>query len=241
MARWLVRAPRTGLGCAMRRSGYASRRRSRTSSVKRGEPPGASGAGARARRRRWNECGPRSAPTTSRSSLRGPRRCNAVAPTWCCCAPISMHRTTPVSRALELTNIRKRAGAHRAVGHEARHADVLRRRVPGAPAVFDKSRSLCPDIWGVLNLKTKDDRHAPIFLCNDAGCTRVRDAGVATLFSKTMLRCLDGEAGYPRRRDRGLADHFGSLSSAHWRVASAPLAGAATDQECDTDHAMTTS
>lgn len=154
------------------------------------------------------------------------------------CADFAAPGDGPLSRAVELTHVWDGLGRSDTSAMIARtqmyFVDACRER-PAAIAKFD-SLSV-PDIWGILALVGKDDRRAPIYYATTPGALAYADPGVATLFSKTLIRCLDNEAAT-------LDDNTGD-----WQITSKSLeralgnrfralAGATTDQECDADHTM---
>ncbi|HXT69967.1 MAG TPA: caspase family protein [Vicinamibacterales bacterium] len=154
------------------------------------------------------------------------------------CADFNAPNDGPLSRAIELTHIWDGLGRTPVSATIARQqvyfVDACRER----PSAFNNFETLTvPDVWGVPVLKAKDDRSAPIFYATTPGTLAYADEGIATLFSKTLLRCLENEAAT-------LNDDTGE-----WQITSASLeralfsrfralAGTSTDQECDSDHAM---
>ena len=154
------------------------------------------------------------------------------------CADFADPNDGPLSRSFDLTHVWDGLGRNTTSATIARtqlyFVDACRER----PSAFNKFEDMSvPDVWGVPQLQGKDDRRAPIFYATTPGALAYANPGVATLFSQTLLACLDNEAAT-------LDDDTGD-----WQITSKSLeralghrfralAGTATEQECDSDHAI---
>ncbi len=154
------------------------------------------------------------------------------------CADFADPDDGPLSRSFDLTHVWDGLGRNTTTATIARtqlyFVDACRER----PTAFNNFEAMSvPDVWGVPQLQGKDDRRAPIFYATTPGALAYADPGVSTLFSRTLLACLDNEAAT-------LDDETGD-----WQITSKSLeralgnrfralAGVATEQECDSDHAI---
>ncbi len=154
------------------------------------------------------------------------------------CADFNAPHDGPLNRAVELTNV------WGGLGRNVNQATVGKTQIYFVDACRERPKAIAnfedlhvPDVWGVPNLNGKDDRHAPIFYATTPGSLAYADPNVATLFSKTLLRCLENEAATldddtgnwqitSKSLERALASRFRAL------------AGTVTDQECDADHSI---
>jgi hypothetical protein len=154
------------------------------------------------------------------------------------CADFANPADGPLSCAVDFTHVWDGLGRNLTSATIARtqlyFVDACRER----PAAFSKFEEMSvPDVWGVPQLQGKDDRRAPIYYATTAGALAYADPGAQTLFSRTILSCLEREAatldddtGDWQITSRSLNEALGNRFRA--------LAGVATDQECDSEHVV---